>query len=107
LQQISNDELDVHTKNPYYWIAHYVFDDKEGITAESIKKKVNKMYAAFGEAQLEIDTGDDNKSSTEESEQDDSSLNKDEESAQDDEEESPEIKRKKPETKRITRSNYY
>jgi hypothetical protein len=45
---ISKGELEITTKNVYYWIAHYVFDDCEGITPNLVKAKIKILLKENG-----------------------------------------------------------
>lgn len=48
LIDIANEQLEVTTKNVYYWIAHYVFDESEGINEGTIKKYINSITSNVG-----------------------------------------------------------
>jgi hypothetical protein len=41
LKKIGNKNIEITTKNPFYWIAHYIFDDKDGITEKVIKEQIS------------------------------------------------------------------
>jgi len=41
---IANGKIAITTKNPYYWIVHYIFEDEDGIDATQVKKKIKEMY---------------------------------------------------------------
>lgn len=43
LINISNGSLNVTTKNIFYWIAHYVFEDTDGITETLVKKRIMEL----------------------------------------------------------------
>lgn len=45
---ISNGEIQVTTKDIYYWITHYVFDDIDGITPKLIKLRVRQLVLDNG-----------------------------------------------------------
>jgi hypothetical protein len=48
LIDISNGKVHVTTKNVYYWITHYVFNDADGITESTVKKHVKKIAKELG-----------------------------------------------------------
>jgi hypothetical protein len=35
--------LNITTKNIFYWIAHYVFEDTDGITESVVKKRIMEL----------------------------------------------------------------
>ena len=45
---ISNGSIQVTTKNVYYWITHYIFDDVDGITENLVKARVKQLVKEHG-----------------------------------------------------------
>lgn len=49
---ISNGEIQVTTKDVYYWITHYIFDDIDGITPKVIKARITQLVNENGIVQI-------------------------------------------------------
>ena len=43
LNKIANDEIEITTKDPYYFICHHIFENRNGITPRIIKLKINEI----------------------------------------------------------------
>ena len=63
MKKIAEQEVEITTKDPYYWIAHYVFDDKCGIDSTVIKKKIHSLA---DECNLQNESSDTSNSSSQE-----------------------------------------